>query len=148
MIALAGDARFCPENPDTLRHGDARLIRSVSEEVQNRRHKKLLVLEDTSVSGIWIDRELGIRQTASHVSRVAAVDHEVIVAIRYENRLSNDREVVGRAHACSFEGIQLGPPSLQGNGLVTILGAFLQPGEVVFRGALAVRGAGKEQEIP
>ena len=75
----------------------ATLIRSVSEKVQDRRHKSPVVLKDTTVPGIWIDREFGIRQTTSHVGRMAAVDHEVTVAVRDENGLSNDREVVGCA---------------------------------------------------
>ena len=106
------------------------------------------MLKNATVPGIRIDRELGIRQTASHVGRMAAVDHEVTVAVRDENGLSNDREVVGRTQPRGSDGLQLGTPSLQGNGLVTILGAFLQPGEIVFRGALAIRSAGKEQEVP
>jgi hypothetical protein len=64
---------------------------SVGEEVENRRHKGPVVLKDASVPGIRIDRQLGIRQTASHVGRMAAVDHQVTVAIGDENGLRNDR---------------------------------------------------------
>ena len=54
---------------------EALLIRSVRKEVQNRRHKGPVVLKDTAVPGVRIDRQLSIRQTASHVGRKAAVDH-------------------------------------------------------------------------
>ncbi|MNG30831.1 hypothetical protein D3C84_1165250 [compost metagenome] len=37
---------------------------------------------------------------------------------------------------------QPGMTSLERDGLVAVLGAFLQPGEVVFRSALALRRAG------
>ncbi|MNZ61234.1 hypothetical protein D3C78_793250 [compost metagenome] len=43
------------------------LVGSVSEEVQNLGHKVPVVLENAAVPGIRVDRQLGIRQTASHV---------------------------------------------------------------------------------
>ena len=60
---------------------EALLIRSVSEEVQNRRYKGPVVLKDAAVPGVRIDRQLSIRQPTSHVGRKLAIDHEVTVAV-------------------------------------------------------------------
>ena len=54
---------------------------SVGEEVENRRHKGPVVLKDASMPGIRIARQLGLRQTASHVARMAAVAPPATAAI-------------------------------------------------------------------
>src|SRR5437870_3405137 len=95
---------FALETRVSQRRRDTRLPRSVSEEVQNRRHKSSVVLKDATVPGIRIYGELRIRQTARHVGRMAAVDHNVVVAVRDENGLRNDREVVGRIQSRIFNG--------------------------------------------
>ena len=79
---------------------------------------------------------------------MAAVDHEVVVAICDEDGLGDDRQVVGLAQPGVPDGFELSDAGLHGDSFVTVLGAFLEAGEVVRRGAFALGGAGEEQEVP
>ena len=71
--------------------------RFVGEESQRVGDEFAMVLEHAAVPGVGVDLQLGVGQATCHVGRVAAVDHEVVVAVGDEDGLGDDREVVGFA---------------------------------------------------
>ena len=79
---------------------------------------------------------------------MAAVDHEVVVAVCDEDGLGDDRQVVGFALPGVPDGFELSDAGLHRDSLVTVVGALLEAVEVVRRGAFALGGAGEEQEVP
>ena len=89
---------------------------------------------------------MGIRQSTCHVGRVAAVDHEVVVAICDEDGVGDDRQVVGLASSGVADGLELSDAGLYGDSLVAGVGAFLEAVQVVGRGVFpsGVRGKNKK----
>src|SRR6188472_2084612 len=121
---------------------------SALEELEDRGDEFPVVLEDAAVAGVRIDRQRRVRDPAGDVGRVAAGDHDVVIAVGHEDRLADLPEVVGRLQAGRADRLELCAPGLQGDPLVAVLGALLQTGDVVGRGALAVRRPGAEQVVP
>ena len=107
-----------------------------------------MVLEHSAVSRVGVDLQSGVRQPACHVGRVAAVDHEVVVAVCDEDGLGDERQVVGLALAGVPDGFELSDTGLHRDSFVAVVGALLEAVEIVRRGAFALGGSGKEQEVP
>ena len=114
----------------------------VSEELQGVGHEGLVVLEDAAVPGVGVDLQLGVGESTCHVGGVAAVDHEVVVAVGDQDGLGDDGEVVGCALAGVSDGLDLGDAGLNRDLLVAVVGAFLEAVQVVRSRPVCLRGCG------
>ena len=120
----------------------------LGEELQCVGYEGSVVLEHSAVAGVGVDLQLGVGKSACHVGGVAAVDHEVVVAVGNEDGLGDDREVVGLAQAGVPDGFESGRCGPASRSFVAVVGSFLESVEVVRCGAFALGGAGEEQEVP
>ena len=73
--------------------------------------------------------------------------HLVALTVDDEHRLVDAREVRGLLLTPSVDGLQLGAERADGDGLVAVAGAFLQPCQELLAGSSPVRGSGEEQEL-
>ncbi len=62
----------------------------------------------------------------------------------HENRVRDDRQIIGRTQSCGADRLELGIPRLQGDGGITVSRALFEPGEIGFCGTLAIWRAGKK----
>src|SRR5207247_28792 len=64
------------------------------EELESLLDELLVVLEDSAVAGVRVDHQLVVRQTSGHVERVRRRQHPVVIAVREDHGLADEREVV------------------------------------------------------
>lgn len=116
------------------------------EEGQDVGHESLVMLEHATVAGVRVDLQGGVGQPAGHVGRVAAVDHQVVIAVGDQHWRGDGRQIVGPAQAGMSDSPDLGQSGLHRDLAVTIGRAFPEAAEVLLRGALALAGAGKKRK--
>ncbi len=74
-------------------------------------------------------------------------DHQIVVAVRYEDGLGNASQVVGCRLATAHDCFELGDSCLHRNARVTIDCSFGESREIVIGGAFSLVGAWEEQEV-
>ena len=106
-----------------------------------------MVLKYAPVSGVVIEDEFGIRETAREVDRVAARHHLVVIAIRYQHRMANARQIGRGLMPPRAYRRQLSDEGGDRDRLIAILGALFQSAEKVAGRAAAIEGLGKEEIV-
>lgn len=99
------------------------------------------------MSGVWVDDQVGAGQSAGHVGGVTAVDHQVVVAVGHEDRLSDGRQIVGSGLAGVPDCPELGDAGLDRDPLIAVLSALLEAIQVVSCGPFAPGVRGKNRKF-
>src|ERR1700733_7778462 len=102
---------------------------SAAEKAQRLLHEFAMILEDTAVSGIREDTQLGIGQRLEERERIDRRHHDVVVAVGDECRLLDraQRSVGARAFAPLDDGCGLRLRGLAAGSRIAIVLARLQP---------------------
>src|SRR3954466_15603405 len=118
-----------------------------SEELEGPLDEVLVELEHAAVPGVGVDEELAVGESSVEVDGVLGRHHPVALAVEDEHRLVDAREVRGLLLGPSVDGLELGAERADGDGLVAVVLAFLEPSQELLRAAAAVRGPGEEEEL-
>src|SRR3954449_12367439 len=100
---------------------------SLSEERESALDEVLVELEHPTVPGVGIDDDLAVRESSVELDGVLGGHHPVALAVHDERRLVDAREVGGLLPTPSVDGLELGAERADGDGLVAVVGPFLEP---------------------
>src|SRR3954468_23356206 len=121
--------------------------RAHSQELERALDEVLVELEHATVAGVGVEDELAVGESLVDVNGVLGGHHPVALAVHDEHRLVNAREVGGLLPAPSVDCFELGAEGADGDGLVSVLGAFLQARQELLAGSAPVRSAGEEEKL-
>src|SRR5881296_841949 len=88
-LVMIASRMATPPTPSLAPRARQDCLGSCFKELQRLFHERLVVLKDTPMPGILVEDELGIRNAARHVNRVAAGHHLVAFTICHQNRVMN-----------------------------------------------------------
>src|SRR5205809_3215966 len=96
------------------------------EELESLLDELLVELEDSGVAGVRVDHQLVVRQTSGHVERVLRRQHPVVIAVREQHGVADEREVVRLLLAPAAAGLELRQVRADGGRRVTVDRALLE----------------------
>src|SRR5215212_8934792 len=117
------------------------------EELESLLDELLVELEDSSVACVRVDHQLVVRQTSGHVEGVRRRQHPVVIAVREEHGLADERQVVRLLLAPAAAGLELREVRADGDRRVAVDRALLEPSQQRLALTLAVCGPGEEEEL-
>src|SRR5215208_6667715 len=120
---------------------------SVSEELERSLDEVLVELEYPAVPGVGVEDEVAVGESLGEADGVVGRNHLVAVAVDGEHGLVDAGEVRGLLLTPSVDGLELGAEGADGDGLVAVVGTFLQPGQELGPGSAPVGRPGEEEEL-
>src|SRR2546423_812493 len=122
-------------------------VGSALEELEGPLDEVVVELKHAAVPGVGIEDELAVRESSAEVDGVLAGHHPVALTVRDEHRLVDAREVRGLLLPTAVDGLELGAERADGDGLVAVARAFLEPCQKLLAGSATVRSPGEEEEL-
>src|SRR3954470_11195500 len=117
------------------------------EELESALDEVLVELEHPAVPSVGVDDELAVGESSVEVDGVLGGHHLVALAVQYEHRQVDAREVGGALLTPSVDGLELGAERAHGDRLVAVVRAFLQACQELLAGSAPVGRPGEEQEL-